>query len=58
MAELPDHPESDEDTGVGFDRESSTRKQWTTYAFVVVGVALILLMVVLHLAGVVGPGTN
>jgi hypothetical protein len=58
MAELPHHPDSDEDTGVGFDRESGTRKRWTTYAFVAVGVALVLLMVVLHLAGIVGPGTN
>jgi hypothetical protein len=58
MAELPHHPESDDDTGVRSDHGSSTRTRWTTYLFVIVGVALVLLMVVLHLAGVVGPGSN
>jgi hypothetical protein len=58
MAELPHHPESDDDAGVGSDHGSSIRTRWTTYLFVIVGVALVLVMVVLHLAGIVGPGTN
>ena len=58
MAELPHHPDSDEDTGPRSDHGSSTGRRWGTYLFVVVGVALVLVMVVLHLAGVVGPGTN
>jgi hypothetical protein len=58
MAELPHHPDSDEDSGLEPDRGSSARTRRRTYLFVVFGVALVLLMVVLHLTGVVGPGTN
>jgi hypothetical protein len=58
MAELPHHPDSDEDTGLQSDHGSSTGRRLGTYLFVVAGVALVLVMVVLHLAGFVGPGTN
>lgn len=58
MAELPHHPDSDEDSGLEPDHGSSGRTRRRTYLVVVVGVVLLLLMVVLHLTGAVGPGTN
>jgi hypothetical protein len=58
MTDLPHHPDRGDDTGVGPHNGSTAGKRRRTYLFVVVGVALVLVMVVLHLAGVVGPGTN
>ncbi len=48
------NPEADDDTGTAPDRESAT--PWGTYVFGIVAVILVLLFVVLHLTGVVGPG--
>jgi hypothetical protein len=56
MVELPRYPDSDHDPGT--ERHGSAKRSWKPYAFVAVGVALVMLMVILHLAGVVGPGSN
>jgi hypothetical protein len=58
MADLPDYPDSDEDTSVGPDRRSSRSTSWRRYLLVLVVVALVMLFVILHLTGTVGPGTN
>ena len=53
--ELPSHPEAD-DSGSG--REPATKVSWATLlVFGVIGAALILI-VLLHLTGVVGPGAH
>jgi hypothetical protein len=57
MAELPRHPDDDRNSGLEYHDEA-TKATWKTYAIVALVVALVLAMVVLHLAGVVGPGSN
>jgi hypothetical protein len=46
--ELPSHPESD-------DQESPTAVNWIAVLAVSVAVALVAVLLILHLAGVVGP---
>jgi hypothetical protein len=57
VAQLPRYPDGDNDPGIE-RHDDATKPSKKAYAFVVVGVALVLLMVILHLAGVVGPGSN
>jgi t-SNARE complex subunit (syntaxin) len=57
MAELPRHPDDDRHAGIDYHREAA-KATWRTYAIVAVVVVVVLAMVVLHLAGVVGPGSN
>jgi hypothetical protein len=57
MAELPSHPDDDRHSGLEY-RHEARKATWKTYAVVIAVVALVLAMVVLHLAGVVGPGSN
>ncbi len=56
MADLPAHP--DDDRGVLHNRASTTPTPRRMYGYWVVGIALVLLFVVLHLTGVAGPGTH
>jgi hypothetical protein len=57
VAQLPRYPDGENDPGI--ERHGgATKPSKKTYAFVIIGVALVLLMVILHLAGVVGPGSN
>lgn len=58
MASPPRYPQTDDDTGVGPDRESTTGTAPWVYVLVIVGIALILLMVVLHLTGTMGHGLH
>lgn len=57
MAELRRHPDSanhptrEQDAG-------HVKRSRKTYSFIAAVVALVTLIVILHLAGVVGPGTN
>jgi hypothetical protein len=37
-------------------RESNAKARWRTYVFVGAGVAVVMLFVVLHLTGALGPG--
>jgi hypothetical protein len=55
MASPPRHPDTDDDTGVGPDPGSRTGTSRWVYVFWIVGIALILLVVVLHLTGAIGP---
>jgi hypothetical protein len=57
MAELPRHPDDDRHSGLEY-RSEATKTTWKTYALVAVVVAVVMAMVILHLAGVVGPGSN
>jgi hypothetical protein len=57
MTELPRHPDAGDATGSPGDRRVSTRAWWI-YALAVGVVLLLVLMVVLHLSGVIGPGSH
>jgi len=56
LADLPPYPNPDTDTGAGPDRKSATSTSRWVYVLWIIGTALVLLFVVLHLAGAVGPG--
>ena len=52
MADPPSHP----DTGDGPDRGSATgTPRWVPVLGIVIAIVLVLLLVVLHLTGVLGP---
>ena len=57
MAELPRHPDASDGGGAPDGRTSPLRPRWA-YALVLVIVAALVLMVALHLAGVLGPGSH
>jgi hypothetical protein len=55
MADPPSYP----DTGAGPDRGSaSSTRRWVPVLGIVVAIVLVLLLVVLHLTGVLGPGAH
>ena len=56
MADLPTHPDAGEVAGSEGDRDAT--RAWWTYALAAGVVALLVLIVVLHLAGVIGPGSH
>jgi hypothetical protein len=59
MADPPSHPDTGDDTGVGPDRGSPAGTQrWVPVLGIVIAVVLVLLLVVLHLTGVLGPGAH
>ncbi len=57
MAELPRHPEAD-DQSAGAGHRSAGGTPWGAYAFVIIVAVVVLGMIVLHLTGVVGPGAH
>jgi hypothetical protein len=62
MTQLP-YPTPEEDPGIGgADPDDSSRaagaQRWLVVAGISVGVALLLLMLLLHLTGVLGPGEH
>lgn len=59
MAELPTHPDTDDDLDGGTDRRSASGgPRWKSVVAVVAAAAVIALFVVLHLTGVVGPADH
>jgi hypothetical protein len=59
MADPPSYPDTDDDTGVGPDRGSATSMpRWMPVLGIVIAIVLVLLLVVLHLTGVLGPGAH
>lgn len=59
MAGQPQYPDTGEDTGTGARREPLTARQRRSRIAVIVTVAVLLLaVIVLHLAGVFGPGSG
>jgi hypothetical protein len=57
VADLPRHPASDDDEDVA-TAGHSRRASWPVYIVGIVLVALFILMAVLHLTGVMGPGAH
>jgi hypothetical protein len=74
MADPPPYPDTGNDTGVGPDRESTsshpgaddtarqrepaTTGSWASKLVIAIVAALVVLIVILHLTGVVGPGAH
>lgn len=58
MTDLPRHPDTDEDAGVGADRGAASGTSWGTYVFGGIVIGVVLLFVVLHLTGTLGPGAH
>jgi hypothetical protein len=51
--------DTDDDTGVGHDRGSTTsRPRWLSVLGIVIAILLLLLIVGLHLTGILGPGLH
>jgi hypothetical protein len=57
-ADPPSHPQTPASPIGSADRQPRPKRAWPTYLLVIAGVAAVLLMVVLHLAGVVGPSSH
>ena len=55
--ELPTHPEGDDTSTVGPQAPSPARSRWTMVAAPVFG-ALVVIVILLHLTGVMGPAGN
>lgn len=62
MADPPSYPgtsDSGEDAGTGpADGQAPGRPRWKAAAVWVIVIALLLVMLILHLTGTLGPGTN
>ncbi len=59
MAELPQHPDTDDHIGVGSDRGSTANaRRWVAVVGISIAIVAVLLMVVLHLTGTIGPGAH
>jgi hypothetical protein len=58
MADLPSHPGTDDDTSAGPGRGArpAGRPRWVPVAGIVIAIVLVLLLIVLHLTGTLGPG--
>jgi hypothetical protein len=57
MPDMPRHPETQDTDSAQEAGPAASRPVWV-YALAAVVVALLVLMVVLHLAGVIGPGSH
>lgn len=55
MASPPRYPNTDDDTGVRHDRGSTPSTSRWVYAVGIAVIALVVLLVVLHVTGTVGP---
>jgi hypothetical protein len=56
MADPPRYPDTGDDSGDGQSARSAPR--WLTVLGIAIAIALIVLFVVLHLTGTLGPGAH
>jgi hypothetical protein len=55
----PPHYNTDEDTGAASDRGApSGKSRWVSVLGFSIAIGLVLLLVVLHLTGILGPGAH
>lgn len=57
MPDEPRHPDTPDAGSVRGNRPAEGRPWWV-YTLAILAVALLVLMVVLHLTGVIGPGSH
>jgi hypothetical protein len=59
LAGPPSYPDTGDDDGVGSDRGAPTSTpRWVPVLGIVIAIGLVLLLVVLHLTGILGPGAH
>ncbi|MBJ7608862.1 MAG: hypothetical protein JF887_05460 [Candidatus Dormibacteraeota bacterium] len=59
MAELPRFPNADRDTDTSAEHVSTTgRPRWVAVLGIGLAIALVVLVMVLHVTGVIGPGSH
>jgi dolichol kinase len=59
MPDLPSHPDTGTGAPPGPDRISGSRRsRWKTIAGIAVALLVLVVFVVLHLTGVIGPGEH
>jgi hypothetical protein len=59
MANLPTHPDTDDSSGQGPGRaQTAGWRRWGAVIGVALVAVLIVAMVVLHVTGVIGPGSH
>jgi hypothetical protein len=59
MGDMPSHSETEEDARGGSDGgPAPSTPRWVPMVGIVIVAALIVLIVVLHLTGVIGPGSH
>ncbi len=58
MTEPPRYRDTGDDIGVGSGRESTSGTPWSRYVLTAIGIVLVLGFVLLHLTGVLGPGSH
>jgi hypothetical protein len=59
MPDQPRHPDTSADAGIATGSvPHRARQRWKAALLVVVGIAALLLVIILHVTGVVGAGTN
>jgi hypothetical protein len=58
VAELPRHPEARDDADTARPGESAGSRPWLAYVVGLTVAAVLVLMIVLHLTGAIGPGAH
>jgi hypothetical protein len=59
MADLPSHPDTDNDGGGRPERGPTTgTPRWLSAAGIIIALVLVVLLAALHLTGVLGPGAH
>jgi hypothetical protein len=59
LAHPPHYPDTGDDSGMDSDRIPATgAPRWISVVGIIVAIGLVLLLVVLHLTGVIGPGAH